>query len=111
MLVGTLKLDRFELVGDRWWCGPTFAAIRPHGVRQLILVNSAGYLSEWGQGAMADALRSAGADRRNCQLLAALAAAGPPGLCDGTVAGEIDRRLDQGTLAPLQSHWEDRMNG
>jgi pimeloyl-ACP methyl ester carboxylesterase len=51
MLVDTLKLDRFVLGGHSIGGGVawTFAATRPHRVSQLILVNSAGYLSEGGK--------------------------------------------------------------
>jgi pimeloyl-ACP methyl ester carboxylesterase len=51
MLVDTLKLDRFVLVGHSIGGGVagTFAATRPHRVSQLVLVNSAGYLSEGGK--------------------------------------------------------------
>ena len=51
MLVDTLKLDRFVLVGHSIGGGVawTFTATRPHRVSQLILVNSAGYPSEGGK--------------------------------------------------------------
>jgi pimeloyl-ACP methyl ester carboxylesterase len=51
MLADTLKLDRFVLAGHSIGGGVawTFAATRPHRVSQLILVNSAGYLSEGGK--------------------------------------------------------------
>lgn len=51
MLVDTLKLERFVLVGHSIGGGVawTFAATRPHRVSQLILVNSAGYAPESGK--------------------------------------------------------------
>jgi pimeloyl-ACP methyl ester carboxylesterase len=51
MLVDTLKLDRFVLIGHSIGGGVawTFAAMRPHRVSQLILVNSAGYPADGGK--------------------------------------------------------------
>ena len=55
MLVDTLKLDRFVLVGFDRWCVACSLRQAAHQGEPVILVNSAGYLSG-GQGSMADPL-------------------------------------------------------
>ena len=72
VLVDTLHLDRFALVGHSMggavaW---SFAATRPDRVSQLVLVDAAGYPRR-GRRAAADAARPRADDRRHRHLLQA----------------------------------------